>query len=430
MNKQIKKEGFQKENKELPSINLLSELIKQAKEAHKTVTQKVTDAGKKMATITKIERKINEISNKIKMMRSFMNTGEALLSKSKNYELLIKEGIITKEYAIQLQKLEEEIKRLEETREFLNIQGQTSLLETLKQTRNGIYESIKETLRRRQNEIKSRIERYSAALDTLNRYKKTLEESPEVRILLEQEKKETIEESYSIFQSIKDRHENAFKRLTELLGIQNIREYLSEALRNTKKLNEIREKLVRKALTGELTSLSEIIPWYMQSKYHHGEGLKFLNQENIKNLLNESKETNSKAKIILERLPEINRETKLLNRLFTPLFIKELSEAIETGRKVKKILKEGGIITKDEKGLPLAIKSEIRVSTKGNPYLYVEDVAGLSRRISKGAGYKIERQTKGGRVRYITNLPDFVKMDIETWLNELENREIIEKIMK
>ncbi len=260
--------------------------------------------------------------------------------KSSDYENLIKEGIIDEEYANKLEKLNNLISELEsylpdDLKEYLDLKEKIleGIDSEIEKRQNAVIQEIRkieEEISRNYKEINNEISKIEEDPRVIEKLHESAKEEmaeffnrvKEEREKIEQEKNNYIKKIESIVQSIKARHENSFNRMNQLIGEENVSNFLQVIEEKNEKENQsvidkIRKKIIDSIIIDELKNPEEIVPWKNRTSIEYNVGtINYLEFEAIEKLLNFKEENNEER--IEKLLNEINKllnENKLIFRL-------------------------------------------------------------------------------------------------------------------
>jgi hypothetical protein len=398
--------------------------------------------------------------------------------KPSDYERLVQEDIIDAPYAELLKKLDGVIAKFESL-DYPSA-DERAKLEELLEARNTVNEKLESQIEERQQEIATRreevknkvLEHYGARVEELERTIAEIESNPRVMERLrtiaekemqavfakreaekkafeakvEQDRKAIIQEANRCVQSLSARHDNAFKRLGELLGNEKIADELVSVLgeedvrKRQGAFDRIRSRLMASIIDGEgekqLKEPKEIVPWKAaQTSIRYGGAIDFLRFHETEKALRAAADVGDKqAQRLLEQRDQIISGNEAIRRLVGPQWVtdhktneKRMSAfwaAFETRKKndkegitamrkkereeaakreaafkkeIEEIVKRGGFVVEvpiikevrgkrevigKEKG---AVRLEKRESKKGNEYWRVAETFGATNWLGVGS---------------------------------------------
>ncbi len=285
--------------------------------------------------------------------------------KPSDYERLVQEGMIDAPYAERLKKLDGLIEEIEAL-DYPSVYAKT-VLEELSEVRNAFREKLENQIEERQQEIAARreevknkiLEHYSTRAEELEQMVVEIESNPHVverlqtmaekemqalfakreaekkafEAKIEQERKAVIQEAARYIQSLSARHDNAFKRLGELLGNEKIADELiavlgeKDARKQRDVFNSTRSRLINAIIDGEgekqLKDPKEIVPWKVApTSIPYRDAIDFLRfHETGKALQAAAEAGNKQAQKLLEQRDKIINGNEVIRRLVGPQWV-------------------------------------------------------------------------------------------------------------
>lgn len=254
------------------------------------------------------------------------------------YKTLVREGIISEDYAKKLTQLNLKIQKLQAIK--YPDAGTTDALAQLEAQKAKIDESLDLLVDEEEAQTEERRERlrnaissyYSERAGELEDIVKEIEANPKVAERLEQmeekhqheleeQKQQTIKEVAQTIQSMADRANNAFGRISQLIESENIEEELLKALGSSDKkvFNSVRDRLINAILSGEgemqLANASEITPWGAKGS-RYSQQKDFLISAEITAMLEKmAEEGDEKAQQLLEQRSRVTNQDTIFRML-------------------------------------------------------------------------------------------------------------------
>ncbi len=259
-----------------------------------------------------------------------------------DYQRLRKEGVITDEEEKNYLQLDETIKKLHAVQ---NPNARVAIATgKAEKARGEIWENIAERIKVKGDEFSAYQEEGRARLETLYRQRvadlekmiKDIEDNPSVRDHLHEtakkgmesfeaelakEAKAALDTLSAIVQSLNTRHERAFVRLNEVLMLDDTKELLDNALRETggrEKISQLRERLIKSIVEedGEtqIKSPDEVSP----SSIHYFQGLHTLQDEERAEQLLRLAKKDPRIQKLLESRSRVLKENHLLFSFLGP----------------------------------------------------------------------------------------------------------------
>ncbi len=277
-----------------------------------------------------------------------------------DYQRLVQEKIITEESVKCFIEIDNEIAKFQSLPN-PSLEAKTQL-ETLLNLRNSVKEGLESKIKEEQQktaikneeQIRYQVEVYKERAQKLDKIISEIGSNPRVRDYLhtiaekemeeffdqrEREKKEyetkvakirqeIIDTSARFVQSLKDRYNNAFKRLEVLFEDKEISDKLAQILdekdeqKQRDGLAQARKHLIKSIIEGEgvkqLKNPAEIIPWAdVVTSIPHGTAMNYLDNSH-KDLQIMASLGNERAKKLLEQYKQIIKSNEIIRRLVGP----------------------------------------------------------------------------------------------------------------
>jgi len=341
-------ETILEQKKALPKTEELDGLLQKAEKVAETSSFSETEVDKMIEKHRQTFARLQNIELvKEQRLRRTENYNPSENLNSFDYERLVQEKIIGSSYVQRLKKLDSVITELESLK---YPPADTEVeLEKLIQTRNSIREDLESQIKQRQDDLSERREdirnkiivHYAKRVEELKEIIREIKADPQVAERLQkiaeekqkdfetkiaQERKRLLAEVARLSQSIMDRHRNAFKKLIEITGNENINQELLAILKENKEkqqsfFNQIRNYLIKSIIEGrgetQLKNPKEIVPWVVYpTSLPYIDTINALSSQEIVRALKAAAKTEDKqAKSLLERYSRILDENQAFRKL-------------------------------------------------------------------------------------------------------------------
>ncbi|MBI2645140.1 hypothetical protein HYW94_03145 [Candidatus Uhrbacteria bacterium] len=319
--------------------------------AHASMTEQEIDEliKKRESAKKKLDRIDSWKKERIEKIEKFTDPLDVIAPA--DYDMLLKAGLLTTEDAKKLEALDAQIQKAKSIQH--PSQDIKNAIEKHTTQQGEVHKEIREVMHQRQRQFRERIETLKNKLAkiyieragkltalladiesqprVMDRLKKIEEEQTEKKEREEREiQTKILNECTRMAQSMRDRHEHAFKRIAEALDDPNIKERILSALEQSQKsttfkqsedyFRKIGDQLIRSILTEEgdkqIKSLKETTPRIMPGGIDYSEAKR--NLENAANLtaLTELAEKGSvQAKKLLEQRELVLKESGALDKI-------------------------------------------------------------------------------------------------------------------
>jgi hypothetical protein len=352
-----------KELAEVPSIDQLDTILREAERVAKiaSMSEKEIDEAieQRQEALDRLQKLDVIRESRLKRVENFNPLRELTPS---DYERLVQEGVIDPERAERLNKIDKLIEELESL-DFPSAEAKAEL-EKLSEIRNDFRKRIESQIAELQQEIAERreeviskvLQHYARRAAELERIIAEIESNPRVverlhtiaererqafQTQIEQERKKIIQEASRYIQSLSARHANAFKRMGELVGNENIANKLIEIIRegNEQKyrnvFDNIRSRLIAAIIDGEgekqLEDPREVVPWKIRpTSIPYEDAINFLRFYGTEETLRAAADAgDEQAKKLLEQREQVIAGNEAIRRIVGPQWITDR----KTGKK-------------------------------------------------------------------------------------------------